>query len=75
MAAIAEFEIGKGQALNMVDELMADLHRDEIEDQEDLKLADRAMREMRRGGVKAIPIDQVIENIDLRVKNSDNHAL
>ncbi|QWE13759.1 hypothetical protein [Polynucleobacter sp. AP-Sving-400A-A2] len=75
MAAIAEFEIGKGQALNMVDELMADLHRDEIEDQEDLKLADRAMREMRRGGVKAIPIDQVIENIDLRVKNSDNHSL
>lgn len=75
MAAIAEFEIGKGQALNMVDELMADLHSDEIEDQEDLKLADRAMREMRRGGVKAIPIDQVIENIDLRVKNSDNHSL
>jgi DNA-directed RNA polymerase subunit K/omega len=54
---------------------MADLHRDEIEDQEALKLADRAMREIRRGGVKAIPIDQVIENIDLRVKNSDNHSL
>ena len=39
----------------------------EIEDQEDLKLADRAMREMRRDGLKAIPIDQVIKSINLAV--------
>jgi predicted DNA-binding protein len=41
------------------------LFRDELEDQEDLKLADKAMREMRRGGVKATPMDQVIKNINL----------
>jgi hypothetical protein len=39
----------------------------ELEDQEDLKLADRAMREMRRDGLKAIPIDQVIKSINLAV--------
>jgi hypothetical protein len=39
----------------------------ELEDQEDLKMADRAMREMRRDGLKAIPIDQVIKSINLAV--------
>jgi hypothetical protein len=39
----------------------------ELEDQEDLKMADRAMREIRRDGLKAIPIDQVIKSINLAV--------
>jgi hypothetical protein len=39
----------------------------ELKDQEDLKMADRAMREMRRDGLKAIPIDQVIKSINLAV--------
>jgi hypothetical protein len=63
--AIPELELGKDQRFKSSKDLMADLNRDELEDQEDLKLADKAMREMRRGGVKAIPIDQVMKNINL----------
>ena len=40
---------------------------DELEDQEDIKLADRAMREMRRDGVKAIPLDVLIQSIDRKI--------
>lgn len=55
MAAIAELESGKGQKFNTVEELMADLHCKEIEDQQDLKMADKSMKELRSGKAKAIP--------------------
>lgn len=65
MAAIAELESGKGQKFNTVEELMADLHCKELEDQQDLKMADKSIKELRSGKVKAAPIDLVIKRLDL----------
>ena len=65
LAAIAELEAGKGQAFSTVDELMADLHLEELEDQQDLKMADKSMKELRSGKVKAIPMDLVIRRLNL----------
>ena len=65
MAAIAELEAGKGQTFNTVEELMADLHSKELEDQQDLKMADKSMKELRSGKDKAIPIDLLIKRLNL----------
>ncbi len=65
LAAIAELESGKGQAFNTVEELMADLHCKELEDQQDLTMADKSMKELRSGKVKATPIDLVIKRLNL----------
>jgi hypothetical protein len=65
LAAIAELESGRGQKFNTVEELMADLHCKELEDQQDLKMADKSMKELRSGEVKATPIDLVIKRLNL----------
>ena len=65
--ALGEIEVSNEVRFNDVGELLDGLHRRRMEDQYDLKLADRSMREMRRGGVKAIPIDVMIESIDRKI--------
>ena len=67
LMALGEIEAFNEVRFNDVGELLDDLHRRRMEDQYDLKLADRSMREMRRGGVKAIPIDMMIESIDRKI--------
>ncbi|OYY18683.1 MULTISPECIES: hypothetical protein [unclassified Polynucleobacter] len=67
LAAIAELESGKGQKFNTVEELMADLHCKELEDQQDLKMADKSMKELRSGKAKAIPIERLIRSIDRKI--------
>ena len=46
---------------------MADLHCKEIEDQQDLKMADKSMKELRSGKAKAIPIERLIRSIDRKI--------
>jgi hypothetical protein len=67
LMALGEIEVSNEVRFNDVGELLDGLHRRRMEDQYDLKLADRSMREMRRGGVKAIPIDVMIESIDRKI--------
>jgi hypothetical protein len=39
----------------------------ELEDQQDLKMADKSMKEFRSGKVKAIPIERLIRSIDRKI--------
>jgi hypothetical protein len=39
----------------------------ELEDQQDLKMADKSMKELRSGRVKAIPIERLIRSIDRKI--------
>jgi hypothetical protein len=39
----------------------------EFEDQQDLKLADKSMKELRSGRAKAIPIERLIRSIDRKI--------
>ncbi|MES2586498.1 MAG: hypothetical protein V4536_06210 [Pseudomonadota bacterium] len=39
----------------------------ELEDQQDLKMADKSMKELRSGKVKAIPIERLIRSIDRKI--------
>jgi hypothetical protein len=71
LMAFPEIETFKEVRLNNIGELLDDLHRRRMEDQYDLKLADRSMREMRRDGVKAIPIDMMIKSIDRKIFMTD----
>jgi len=67
LMAFPEIETFKEVRLNNIGELLDDLHSRQMEDQCDLKLADRSMREMRRDGVKAIPMDMMIKSIDRKI--------
>lgn len=67
LIALGEIETVNESGLNDVGELLDDLHRRRIEDQYDLMLADKCIREMRRARLKAIPMDLVIEKFDLAV--------
>jgi hypothetical protein len=71
LMALGELETFKEVRLNNIGELLDDLHRRQMEDQYDLKLADRSMKEMRRGGFKAIPIDVMIKSIDRKIFMTD----
>ena len=39
----------------------------ELEDQQDLKMADKSMKELRSGKVKAMPIERLIRSIDRKI--------
>ena len=39
----------------------------ELEDQQDLKMADKSIKEFRSGKVKAIPIERLIRSIDRKI--------
>jgi hypothetical protein len=39
----------------------------ELEDQQDLKMADKSMKELRSGRAKAIPIERLIRSIDRKI--------
>ena len=39
----------------------------ELEDQQDLKMADKSMKELRSGRVKAIPTERLIRSIDRKI--------
>ncbi|MBU3594523.1 hypothetical protein ICN42_10515 [Polynucleobacter sp. 71A-WALBACH] len=39
----------------------------ELEDQQDLKMADKSMKELRSVRVKAIPIERLIRSIDRKI--------
>jgi hypothetical protein len=67
LTAVAEPEVVMGVRLTTVGKLIKDQHRDDLEDQEDLKIAEKAMNGYRSGKVKAIPIDLVIRNLNLSV--------
>lgn len=39
----------------------------ELEDRQDLKMADKSMKELRSGRVKVIPIEHLIRSIDRKI--------
>ena len=39
----------------------------ELEDQQDLKMADKSMKELRSGRAKAIPIERLIRSSDRKI--------
>lgn len=65
LMSAGDLEATNRAQFNHIGELLEDLHRKAVEDQKDLKIADRLMKKFRSGKVKAIPIDLVIESLEL----------
>lgn len=65
LMSMRDLETANRVQFHHIGELLEDLHCKALEDQKDLKIADSLMREFRSGRVKAIPIDLVIESIEL----------